>query len=374
MLLLATVVAPFHPAVSQPVPPPMAMRDVPPVPGPTDNLRTLAAWMPGAVRCGGTTITPVTLQRPWSALGWSQQRPVAEAQRYRFRIDENGRALSIRPELEGYVAGDADLAPALAVSRFPAGAPQEDCTIAYIPQHTPLAQAPIGDVISYSLTPLSGKLPAEGWARIQPAEASCLNNPRPQPLLQAFPNFSKLPGTPGVKHWSMLGYDLDERGRPRNVRVVDGTRDAALDRASVQAMRGSRFTGGARTGCRYPFWRNPTTLVAPETPTEDSLRPANSTCPSNDDWATPPRLRYPTAYQRRSIEGWAVVAYDVAPWGELGNLRVLASEPSTDFGHQALQVLRSARKPPSATGRVGCIDRVLFRIGDDGMPPEQAPA
>lgn len=365
MLLLATAVAPVHPAVSQ---------SVPPAATPPTNYQVLTAWTPGEIRCGGTVVTPRTLQRPWSALRWSTQRSPVETPHYRFRIDASGRAMSIQREGQGFVWGSEDIAPSLAVSRFPVGAPRSNCTIRYTPQETPLGDAPVGDLISYSLTPLSGKLPPEGWARIQPPDTSCLVEPRPQPLVQAFPNFNKLPGTPGVKHWSMLGYDLDGQGRPKNVRIVNGTRDAALDRVSVQAMRSSRFTGGPRTGCLYPFWRNPTTLVAPEAPAEDALRPVGSTCPSDDNWATPPRLSYAAPYQRRSIEGWAVVAYDVAPWGELGNLRVLASEPTADFGDQALRVLRAARKAPSPTGRTGCVDRVMFKIGYRGLSPEQDPA
>ena len=34
----------------------------------------------------------------------------------------------------------------------------------------------------------------------------------------------------------------------------------------------------------------------------------------------------------RAIEGWAVIAFDVAPWGGTGNVRVVASEPAADFG------------------------------------------
>ncbi len=94
------------------------------------------------------------------------------------------------------------------------------------------------------------------------------------------------------------------------------------------------------------------------------FRPTTSNCDASDDtYATQPRLIYPEAYSKRSIEGWAIVAFDVAPWGELGNLRVLASQPSEDFGQQALQVLRSARKAPSQAGRVGCVDKVVFRMG-----------
>ena len=71
---------------------------------------------------------------------------------------------------------------------------------------------------------------------------------------------------------------------------------------------------------------------------------------------------------RRRIEGWAVVRYDAAPWGEIGNVTVLAAQPSADFGTQAQVVLRSAKVAPSESGFTGCVERVRFV-----MPPESGP-
>lgn len=356
MLLLASLVLPVNTASSQSLPSPR-----PAVPW------QLLAWMPGEVRCGGTSVIPLALRRPITSIRRGNRYDATDALTYRFRIDASGRALSIRREGGGAPWSD-DVAPSLAASRFGAGAPQADCTIRFTLRAMSPEEAPVGDLISYSLEPQSGELPPDGWARIQSPQASCLTEPRPRPLVAVYPDFDKLPGTPGVKHWTMVAYDQDARGRPIHVRTVEGTGSAALDRAAVRAMRKSRFTGGARAACLFPFWRAPTTLAAPTPPSEDSLRPADSNCPHSGDWATPPTLTYPNGYPRRAIEGWAVVAFDVAPWGELGNLRVLASEPTADFGEQAIHVLRSARKPASATGRSGCVDRVIFKMGYGGLP------
>lgn len=362
MLLLASLLLPVNTASSQSSP-----WTPPPTPW------QLVAWMPGEVRCGGTRVLASEMRRPFTAIRRGSGYAVPASPVYRFRIDAAGRPLSIRRE--GMAAPwSEDVAPSLAASRFAAGAPQADCTIRYTLRATSSEESPVGDLISYSLTPQSGKLPPDGWARIQSPKVPCLAEPRPRPLVTVYPDFDKLPGTPGVKHWTMVAYDQDARGRPIHVRTAQGTGSTALDRAAVKAMRNSRFTGGATTGCLYPYWRAPITLAAPEPPAEDSLRPVDGNCPHSDDWTTPPTLRYPAAYQRRAIEGWAVVAFDVAPWGELGNLRVLASEPTADFGEQAIQVLRSARKPASATGRSGCVDRVIFKMGYGGLPPAEDPA
>jgi TonB family protein len=312
------------------------------------------------------------MRRPWTAIGWGNEISAGARLVYRFRIDSEGRALSIRRERSDYAPGAEDVAPSLVASRFPAGGSRPDCTIAYSLRATSPQDSPAEDLISYTLTPLSGKLPAEGWARIRPADAPCLVEPRPRPLTMNFPDYDKLPAKPGVKDWSMVEYDQDRDGRPVHVRIGHSTGNPALDAAAVRAMRGSRYTGGARTGCFYPYARAAATLAAPQAPEEDAMRPSGSTCPQSGDWAAPPFLRYPKAYQRRAIEGRAIVAFDVAPWGELGNLRVLASEPTAEFGDAALQVVGSARKPASSTGRTGCVERVLFKMGYGGIPLEEA--
>jgi len=172
----------------------------------------------------------------------------------------------------------------------------------------------------------------------------------------------------------MVGYDLDAKGRPVNLRIVEGTGNRALDAASVKAMRGSRFTNGARTGCLYPFWRKPAPVAAPASPDKASLRPEGSNCPADRPWAVTPRLIYPTAYRPRAIEGWAAVAYDVAPWGDTGNIRVLASELATAFGQQAVQIVRLARKAPSRENAIDCVEIVRFVMGkDDAEADDETP-
>jgi TonB family protein len=359
ILPLVGVAVPLSAALAQALPSPL----------PQPPSWRLLAWMPGEVRCGGAPVPATSVRRPWTAIGWGNEKPPGAPLVHRFRIDADGRALSIRRASGGYSPGAEDVAPSLAVSRFPAGELRSDCTIAYSLRATAPQDAPVEDLISYSLTPLSGKLPPEGWARIRPATSPCLVEPRPRPLIMAFPDYGKLPGKPGVKDWSMVEYDLDRRGRPVHVRTGASTGNTALNAAAVKAMRASRYTGGARTGCFYPYARAATTLAAPPSAEEDAPRPS-STCPQRGDWAAPPRLRYPKAYQRRSVEGWATVAFDVAPWGELGNLRVLVSEPTAEFGEAALQVLRAARKPASSVGRTGCVERVVFKMGYGGIPAE----
>lgn len=335
--------------------------DVPPAP---DGDRPLVAWMPGTVQCDGAVVSPVTMRRPLTRLGWSGSMPQIASLAVSFDIDQAGRPLSIRRVSPEFRPFSEDVLPSLAASRFPAGDTRAGCRITYTHRMTAMTDTPVEDLVSYSLYRPDGALPWSGWNRIFTMNGNCADRPLPPPLVQVYPDFQKIPATPGSRDWSMVTYDQDARGRTRNVRTLYSTGNAALDAASVKAMRASRHSGGARAGCVYPYWRAPMRLAAPPSPDTMSLRPTTSNCDASDDtYATQPRLIYPEAYSKRSIEGWAIVAFDVAPWGELGNLRVLASQPSEDFGQQALQVLRSARKAPSQAGRVGCVDKVVFRMG-----------
>lgn len=336
----------------------------------------LQSWMPGEVRCDGGAAQATVVRRPYSALTWAIREGSSRDDQsiiYHFRIDADGRPLSIVKSTPGYTSFGEDIGPSLAASRFAARA-QTGCSVTYTARRLALTDAPVEDLMSYSITPTSGALPREGWARILSPETPCLAAPRPAPLIRVLPDFRNVPATAGVKDWTMIGYDQDAEGRPVGVRRITGTGNAALDRASVTAMKRSRFTGEARTGCLYPFWRSAGKMAAPEMPEPEPMRPAMSTCPDHGAWATKPVLSYPEAFRRRSIEGWAVIAFDVAPWGETGNVRVLASEPAAEFGERAVQVIRSARKPSSTTGRVGCIDRVRFVMGPvEGQIAEETP-
>jgi TonB family protein len=200
--------------------------------------------------------------------------------------------------------------------------------------------------------------------RTKPPGSTCFDDPRLNVRLRAYPAFEEIAQAPGTLSFSFIGFDLDSAGRPRNVRLLGSAGNSELDRQSLDAVRRSRFSPIAERGCTYPYWRRQTEpLQAPESPSPDSYRPDTASCPKDGSvWAYMPPLSFPHEFERRGIEGWAMLKFDVAPWGGIGNVRVLAAEPAQRFGQEAAQIVGSARKPPSEQGYTGCVTRVLFRM------------
>lgn len=343
-------------AESIPTPPPINVATVVP-PRPADFTRRLQAWMPAEIRCeSGVVPTGATIRRPFNSLTY----PAATARptTLRFAVDSTGRVHSIvRDEPTSSFVPD-DAAPALASSRFPAGKSLTGCSVTYTPRIMTLAEAPVADLVSYSMNTVNGPLPREGWQRIE-AGANCSEQPRPQPLLRAYPDFSLIDATPGVRDWSLVRFDTDASGTPVNLSLATGTGNRDLDAAAIEAAAKSRFTGGARTGCLYPYWRSPAVLPAPAAPTKPQEPAA---CSHKGKWEVAPVLRYPDPYGRRSIEGWALLGYDLAPWGAVGNVTVMEAQPSEDFGAQAKRMLEAAKAKPSDAGVRGCTVVVRYAM------------
>lgn len=168
------------------------------VPAPPVNAPALSqqmvAWRPGEIRCDGQAITDATMRRPDLALAVTDPQRVRSIA-YRFAVDDTGRPHSITREGDAFVPFAQDIGPALAASRFPAGAKRAACKVRYTPQFGPLARAPIADLAAYSIFPAGPKLPKAGWDRLG-AVGNCRDRPRPAPLLRAFPDFSKVAATP----------------------------------------------------------------------------------------------------------------------------------------------------------------------------------
>lgn len=346
------------------------------IPPPAEQVRpVMVVWTAGDVQCKGQPVAAVDLRRPYIAMtyGSAQLRPLKPVT-LQFRIDATGRPLSIAQDGTESLAFASDLGPSLVISRFAAGSERTGCRITYTAQQTGIAETSVEDLVSYSLAPQSGRLPREGWERIKPAGSTCYDAPVPARLNIAYPDFPRLVATPGVRDWTMVHYDLDDQGQPVNIRTAYSTRNPGLNAASEQAVKASRYAQGPRKGCMFPYWRAPDPVEAPPSPAEIDYVPAGSTCTQRGSWAKKPVLLYPPAYRKHAVEGWAIVAFDVAPWGATGNVRTLVAEPAADFGLQAERVIRSATTQPSASGKTGCVELVRFVMDGPAVGTEKPAA
>ncbi|MCV0382315.1 MAG: energy transducer TonB [Erythrobacter sp.] len=328
----------------------------PPIVIPVSEQR-MVMWMPGPAQCAGSTQTPVSGRRPYNMLTRSDGANLKPVE-YTFAIDASGRPVSIARNTEG--GANEQAGSALAASRFALGERREDCSISYVPVAKRLEDTPVVELQSYMMTNQRPRLPEEGLRKVFAGD-ECRR--ATQPLMRAYPDFSQVDATPGVRDWEMVGFDVDSEGRTQDVRNVGGTGNDDLEEAAREAVEETRFNEGPlRRNCTYPYWRGAGLLPAPDMPPSNGdERPE---C-RDDEWATPPKLVYPEAYRARSIEGWAILHFDIAPWGEVGNVSVVAAEPSDDFGQAAKFMLERASKPEGA-GAVGCEARVAYRIRADG--------
>lgn len=362
--LPALAALPF-PAAAQEAAPPIPV----PVIAPGRPMPVLVHYDAAAVQCGGVDLAASYPVTPYEALGWrgASREPV----RFRFRIDSSGRTLGITRIGEGSAfdpSGD-DLGPALAATRFAAGPSRRDCVATYTPSAQPIDTAPKAQLYRYYGMPHR----AEPFDRavfdaLTPAGSNCYTT-APKPRTINFPDFDAIAQAPGTSSYVVIGYDVDAAGVPVKVRVLGSDGNAALDRAGVEALTTSRFYAAEpRTGCIFRYYRRHNDpMPVPPSPDVASYKLAGA-CKDEPNWARMPRLNFPPAYNRRAIEGWAMIGYDVAPWGETGNIRVLASEPSADFGKAAVPIVKGAHQPANSGGLTGCVTRVLFRLPPRGSP------
>lgn len=255
------------PMLSAQTPPPVVV-PIPPPPAASPNRAEpqLVTWSAGPILCAGQPIAPTLPPRPLPSAGASLAGRSGESVvRLAFSIDARGRPLGITSPSGFHTVDTSDLGPALAASRFAAGASRTDCAVWFTPTRMPFAAADVAEVMGFTVLPTGSRPIRAAWDRVQPAGTTCLA-PQPQALNRAFPEFRKIPQAPGTFSWTMVGFDVDAKGEPVNVRRVAGTGNAVLDRESVAAVERSRFEEAARQGCLYPYWRRGDNLTAPDSP------------------------------------------------------------------------------------------------------------
>jgi hypothetical protein len=314
-----------------------------------------------SAKCSDGTLDLSAFMDSSVALDVIRQNTLLQEVEIAFRIDETGRALGIaRSSTDQYSASIADIAPVVAAARFNPGKARFGCTVKYVSRASEIPEASLKAAFEYLIFPNMGRQQAV-FDRVKPENSTCFNG-APAVLTRSYPDFSKVPATPGRNDWSMTQFDINASGKPVNVRTVGGTGNNDLDRASRDAVARSKFAKEATKGCLYPYWRVAGTVAAPASPEDDAFRPEHANCPKEIEWATQNPATYPDRFRKRYIEGWAVIVFDVAPWGSTGNVRIAAAEPAAEFGIAAKQVVEVRKVKNAGQGYTGCVERVRFRM------------
>ena len=378
-VLIAAAFAPLPAAASAPptgipYPPVTTAR-------PESRPPQLVTFAPGPVQCGGTVPTPAFAPQPLPIIASGYQlSQIAALQRpvqLRFSIGSDGKPFGIRfaptDEREADARQNillADIQPTLAASTFAAGMPHSDCRIAFAINASDIATARKPDLArAYALRIARGTYAQQIFKALLPAGATCYESGELGLLERHMPDFAAIPSRPGALDYTVLTYDIAGNGKVESVRTIASSGNSALDKASESAVTQDRYAttnDPARTGCLRYFWRNgPDVVAAP--PRRAAMDDVTGCAASDDEWINLGTLRYPPAFQRRRIEGWVRLRYDVAPWGEIGNVAVVAAEPASDFADPAMQIMRNATKPKSIRGYSGCERTVLFSMAKDGL-------
>lgn len=367
LLVLALALATPHLAIaSAAAPPPPSMAPA--------KLVDFAA-PPARVECATGTARlvegapmPIKVWQPWvppvAAVGGGYAPPApATSEIYTFSVNVEGQVIDLKRQASPNVAiawAIDEQAAILASWRFAAGAPAQDCKVDLAPTYASLAEASPARLFEALAADPRSPHPALRKA----LGGDCAGPARRRPQTMVYPDLRPFDDKNVDPAWAGLSYDIDAAGQPRNVRVMAVHGEAALANAAAQAITDSRFfPGSPRSGCFAAFRAQPKATPAPSRPDGDSFeRPGDACKVTQAALNIPENKAYPPAFGKRRVAGWAILRFDVAPWGQVGAIEVLAAQPAETFGVYARNLLQSARPTPPSTGYRGCVVPISFAI------------
>jgi TonB family protein len=286
------------------------------------------------------------------------------SQVFTFSINAEGRVTDLKGGGVGLWSEEDQIA-ILASWRFAPGAPLSGCSLDAAPTAVPLAEAPPAKL--FEIVAAEGRNAAPAVFQALNATDDCYKGVRRRPEIWAYPDLRPFDDKSVDPPWAVLTYDIDAKGATRNIKAALQHGDPALAKAAAAAIAKSRFLPGpARAGCRVVAKARPQLSAPPARPENGAFdRPEDKCDLTREQMNLSAPMAYPPAFARRRVGGWAIIRFDVAPWGEVGAVEVLAAQPTQAFGSPAQSLVRSARPKPSATGYHGCIVPIIYAI-----PPE----
>jgi len=330
------------------------------------------------VTCDGATIRP-TYSEDWRIetgrqyTGDGSVLPKPEVVLH-FAVDETGRTRDIRPASRSDPTNEIIIphAPpsdqeqaALAAWRF-SGGPRSECRLTIRYTAKPIVEATKDDLLRYfAVTRTRGAMRDAVAARLAGPDANCGGDRRGgrRPRTLSYPDNKigqRLP--PGGRSWTVLRWDVDAEGRAMGVETLGSSGDAAFDAETRRAVSETVVEAGTPLkGCGYHRYRGGGRLPAPALPEREDDPLQN--CPAEVRTRFQARGApdsFPTAFRERGIEGWALVRFDLATWGQVGNVEVIDAQPAAAFGDSGRRTVQSGRAEPSNSPGVRCVVPVRY--------------
>lgn len=329
-----------------------------------------------SVTCDGRAVAPIHSERLPPTLanrtpgGPEPTPPAAEA--FTFAVSADGRPRSIRPVPPTLMPGvtmigsltDQGTEASLASWRFAPEA-REACRLTIEKPQSAVASAPEPLLArALALTAREDQRPIFRAALARPGDDCLTGSPA---RTWVFPD-GRLQPPPGGRSWGAVRYSINADGGTFDLQVLDASSEAA-GAALRDSLAASTFAPSRpRTGCVAVISRYGDALgEAPPAPPE--LEAANRCGLEVLDRMTLGALDYPDAFLDRGIEGWAVIRFNLASWGRIGGVEVVAAEPAATFGNAAQRIFTGARVTPAFEHAAGCVQRVGFRLPGDGETP-----
>ena len=367
LLLALAALTPLSAAASVPAPqdakaPILAIRYAPPpagltcaegaprlVEGAPIPPRAWQIWMPPPVAHGG----PANYKPP----------PLPTSEVFGFSVDADGRVADLKRigQIPNY--GPEDEAGAIIASwRFAPGQAAKGCKIDLAPTHRPIEEATPATL--FEMLANDVRNPAPALRKALASAGDCTRAPYRRPNVVVYADLRPFDNKTVDPAWVGLHYDIDADGAVKNVRIMGQHGERAFADAAASAVAEGRFFPGApRTGCYVAFKAMPKATEAIKRPPGDSFeRPTDGCKVTREALNIPENKYFPPAYAKRRVAGWAIVRFDVAPWGQVGAVEVLAAQPAGAFGDAARSLVQSARPSPPPTGYRGCIVPVIYAI------------
>ncbi|WP_426018242.1 TonB family protein [Brevundimonas sp. DWR2-3-1b1] len=338
------------------------------------------------IRCDGQEVQPTyadDLRVETSGPSRPDRAPVSLS----FSVDDTGRTQDISPPqtatpsdnpviIATGIASEQEQA-ALAAWRF--DGPRRDCTLTIGYAAKPLVEATRGDLLRYfAVTRTRGPIRDAVASRLAGPDANCGGDRRGgrSPRVVSYPDYKigQRP-PPGGRSWTVVRWGVDGDGRSVDVETLGSSGDTAFDAETRRAISETVLEGGVPLkGCVFNFYRTGENLPAPvmEQTSDDPLQNCPAEIGARFHARAAPET-YPQAFRDRGIEGWARVRFDLATWGQVGNVGVIDAQPAGAFGDGGIRLVQTSRADPAFEAGVRCVVPVRYVLSESPTETASSP-